>query len=179
MKHCIWLAPLALAACGKQAQVSADNASIAEVANQMQESGASKTTLRPGLWSIAIKVDNISAPGVPPQVEQEMRKGIGQSKTMTDCLTEETARKPFDRFVHGIKDDCRYDHFEMGGGKIDSKLVCTKDGLQRATTLQGTYAPEQYKMQMMTEALGQGQVKRINMTMTMDAKRVGDCPKRG
>lgn len=176
MKHLVWLVPLALAGCGKKAEVEVKNASVAEVAAQMKESGVDKTTLRPGLWSATVKVDNVSAPGVPPQVEQQMRQGIGQAKTMTECLTEENAKKPFERFVEGL-DDCRYDHFSMGEGKIASKLICTKNGLSRSMVLQGTYDKEKYNLQMQSEAMGQGPIKRINMTMTLDAKRVGDCPK--
>jgi hypothetical protein len=175
MKRLIWLVPLALAGCGKKAEVEVKNASVAEVAAKMKEAGVDKTTLHPGLWAVTVKVDNISAPGVPPEMEQQMRKGIGQTRTMTECMTQEQAKKPFENFAKG-QDDCRYDHFTMGDGKVDSKLICTKDGLSRSMLLQGTYSPEQYNMQMQSEALGQGRIKRINMSMTLNAKRAGECP---
>ncbi|WP_415642493.1 DUF3617 domain-containing protein [Sphingomonas antarctica] len=175
-KHLIWLVPLALAGCKKNA-VEAQNASIEEVAEKMKESGVAQTSLHPGQWQATVKLDNISAPGAPPELEKNMRSSIGQARTMLECLTEENAKKPFERFVEGMNKDCKYDHISMGNGKIDSKLVCTTDGLTRTMTMQGAYSPESYKLQMTTEATG-GPVKRVNMTMTLDAKRVGECPKK-
>ena len=175
-KHLIWLIPLALAGC-KKTEVEAQNASIAEVAQKMKETGVAQTTLNPGQWQATIKLDNIAAPGAPPEMEKGMRQSIGQTRTMLDCLTAENAKKPFERFVEGMSNDCKYDHFQMGGGKIDSKLVCTTQGMTRTMAMQGEYKPDAYKLQMTTEASG-GTVKRVNMTMTLDAKRIGDCPKK-
>jgi hypothetical protein len=170
----MWLVPLALAGCKKN-EVEMKNASIEEVAKKMQDSGVAKTTLKPGMWQATVKLNNISAPGAPPEVEKGMRGSIGQARTMSECLSEADAKKPFERFVEGLNGDCKYDHFTMGDGKIDTKLVCTTQGQTREMTMQGSYGPENYNLQMMTEASG-GLVKRINMTMTLEAHRTGECP---
>lgn len=174
----LWLVPLALAGCKKNV-VEAENASVAEVAAKIKESGALKdTALRPGQWEAKIELRNISAPGIPPEMEQEMRKGIGRSKTMTECLTEELAKKPFDRFIEGYDKSCRYNHFTMGSGKIDTKITCSNQGMQREMSMQGTYTPETYDLLMDSNALGGGKVRRVNMTMSLQARRVGECTKK-
>ena len=74
-----------------------------------------------------------------------------------------------------MSDDCRYDHFSMGNGKIDSKLVCSADGVTRTMTMQGQYDPTSYGLRMDTVATG-GPVERVDMSMSLDAKRTGECP---
>ena len=176
-KKLLWLVPLALAGCKKNT-VEVENATVEEVAAKVKEAGVlNNTALRPGQWQATIKLQNISAPGVPPEMEQQMRKGIGRAKTMTECLTEEMAKKPFERFVQGYDKSCRYNRFAMGAGKIDTKITCANNGLQREMTMQGSYTPETYDLLMDSNALGGGKVKRVNMTMSLQARRTGDCAK--
>ena len=95
-KHLIWLAPLALAGCQRNT-VEAQNATVAEVAKKMKDSGVADVQLRPGLWQATVKLNSIAAPGAP-QIEQQMRSSVGQARTITECLTEENAKKTIRTF---------------------------------------------------------------------------------
>ena len=172
-KHLIWLVPLALAGC-KKSTVEAENATVAQVAEQMNQSSVGKTELKPGLWEATMKIDNITIPGATPQAREQLRKNTGQPKTMTDCLTEEKAKRPFDAFTQMSK-DCRYEHFKMGQGQIDSTLVCVTDGVTRKLTMQGVYKPTEYQLQMHTSGSG-GRMNGMDITMTLNARRTGECP---
>jgi len=172
--HLIWLVPLALAGCKKN-DVEVKNASVTEVIEKVKQSGAAQTSLKPGLWEATLKLENVAAPGAPPEVAKAMQGGIGRARTMTECLTEEDAKKPFERFVEGLNKDCRYEHFTMGGGKIDTRLVCAGNGMNREMAMQGTYGAENYRMRMVTQVSGP-EHGHMSMAMSLDAHRTGDCP---
>ena len=174
-KHLIWLIPLALSACGRGNEVDLKEASVSEVAEKMRSSGVVATSLKPGLWEATVKLDSIAAPG-NPEVQQQLQANAGQERTITECLTAENAKKPFDRFVVGIGDDCRYEHFMMGGGRIDNKLVCGTTQNQRTIATQGTYDPDRYALKINSETIG-GPISKTVMAMSLDARRTGDCPK--
>jgi predicted small lipoprotein YifL len=174
MKQLIWLAPLALAACGQKGEVDLKKASVTEVADKMRESGVAATSLKPGMWEATVKLDSIAAPGMP-EVQQQMQANAGQARTITECLTAETAKKPFDRFIVGVADDCSYEHFTMGGGRIDNKLVCSNAQSQRTIATQGTYDKERYSLKINSETTG-GPIPKTVMAMSLDARRTGACP---
>jgi hypothetical protein len=177
MKQLIWLVPLALAGCGQKPKVDLKDVSVADVAAKMQETGVVANTLKPGLWQATVKLDSIAAPGMP-QVEKQMQQSAGQARTITECLTEETVKKPFDRFTEGLSGDCRYEHFTMGGGRIDNRLQCTTGQLKRTIATQGTYDAQNYSLKINSDATG-GPIPRTLMAMSLDAKRTGDCAKAG
>ena len=71
-----------------------------------------------------------------------------QEHSSQNCLTPEDVKRPREDFFAGKNNECRYDHFTMGGGKIDAAMHCGgKHGESQAMQMAGTYSPESYQMQ--------------------------------
>ena len=49
---------------------------------------------------------------------------MGQAQIHEVCLTPKQAKSPREDFFAGADKNCRYEHFNWGGGKIDLKLNC-------------------------------------------------------
>jgi hypothetical protein len=182
MKRAVILIGVALtiAACGSKPTVNEKNASVAEVAQAVRESAAAGDTyLQPGEWHVTSVIDDMSIPGMPAAAQAQMKKSIMKAPN-TDfryCLTEEEARHPGGKFFTGKENkNCRYDHFTMGGGKIDAALKCnqTDTGQIMAMTMAGTYSPEAYENRL-TMTIEGGREQGMSMKMHAEAKRVGAC----
>lgn len=176
MKYAMTLLPLALAACGSKPTVSAENASVAEVAEKVQAAGAGGMQLSPGRWESTVTIDGIDIPDIPPEMVANMKK-VAADRTVTSCLTPEQAKKPAAEFFGGKdRKDCRYDRFTMGGGQLDAKLTCEGGDGKATVTMKGTYAPETYRVAMTTDA-GSAQSPHgpMSIAATVNAKRAGAC----
>ncbi|WP_310468625.1 DUF3617 domain-containing protein [Sphingomonas sp.] len=181
MNHTAFAALLAcaipLAACDSDPEVSATNASVEEVADKVADAGAGTNFIRAGKWSSTVTMEEVTAPGMPPEMAERMKNatGAGQGKTYESCLTEEEAKRPKEDFFAG-SNQCRYDHFTMGNGKIDAKMRCAQGGMNQVMEMAGTYSPERYQMRMATKMDGAGgPVEGMTMKMRVDAKRIGAC----
>ena len=52
-------------------------------------------------------------------------------------------KRPKEDFFAGKNNECRYDHFTMGGGKIDAAMHCGgKHGESQVMQMAGTYSPD-------------------------------------
>jgi hypothetical protein len=181
MKYTLVLvvAALPLAACNKSPEVHETNASVAEVANAVRSSGiASDYFLHAGQWQVSGTLEEMTIPGLPPQAQAEMKQVMGQHQntTYTYCLTPEEAKQPKGKFFSGKEENnCRYDHFTMGGGKIDAAMHCESDG-QHSMKMQvdGTYSPDSYETHVSMNMVG-GREGNMSMKMRSEAHRVGAC----
>jgi hypothetical protein len=181
MRHAVILIAcvLPLAACNKQPEVHAKNASVAEVESKMRDAREAGSFIRPGKWQTKTTVEEISVPGMPAEFADQMKKTMAmhQEQTFETCLTEADVKRPGEDFFTGKNNECRYDHFTMAGGKIDAELRCGGDkGGQQVMTMAGTYSPDAYQMQMsMKSDGGEGPQAGMSMSMRANAKRVGAC----
>jgi hypothetical protein len=93
------------------------------------------------------------------------------------CLTADDVKRPKEDFFAGKNKECRYDHFTMGGGKIDAAMRCGgKEGAQ-LMQMAGTYSPDTYQLQTSMNAQGDGQKQGgMAMRLRIEAQRVGECP---
>lgn len=177
MRVALLVLVVGLSACGRsEPDVDARNASVAEVAEQVR--GASKEAgfIRPGKWLSRITLEDVSAPGVPEQVRDQMKGMMAGQKAYESCLTPEQAKRPNEDFFTGAESNCRYDHFRMGDGKIDAKMQCKQGGVTQVMELDGSYSPDSYQMRMTTNTAGAaGAVAGMSMKMRVDSKRVGEC----
>ena len=169
---------LPLAACKKSPEVNEKNASVAEVAQAVRESGGD-AFVRPGKWQSKLTIEEFEVPGLPPEMAQRMKQTMAQyqERSFETCLSKEEAKRPRGDFFTG-KDEgnCRYDHFTMGRGKIDAVMKCSSEGATQTMAMQGGYTPDTYNMQMsMKSEGGQGHEAGMSMKMRVDAKRVGEC----
>ena len=173
---CAIASVLALGACNKSPEVSAKDASVEEVAEKVREAGADQSVVLPGLWESKVTVEQFDVPGVPPEMANRMKTMMAerQPHDFKTCLTAEDVKRPKEDFFAGKNNECRYENFTMGGGKIDAVMHCGKGEAKQTMQMAGTYSPESYQMQTkMERAAGPGAMA---MTMRIEAKRIGECP---
>ncbi|MBB4613162.1 DUF3617 domain-containing protein [Novosphingobium taihuense] len=166
---------LLLAGCGDDATVEKKNASTAEVAKSVADAGMK---LNPGRWELTMQFKKFDVEGMPPEAKAAMQEMLGQTKTFASCLTKEEAEKPDGKFFGQQGEDCKYDSFTMGNGKIDATMTCkgTGDdaGNSAKMTLAGTYSPDTYDMTMdMVGTAPNG--KNMVMQMGLSSKHKGEC----
>ena len=176
MKRLALALPLfALAACGSDPEVKADNAKPSEVAAQMKEASGKGSFVRPGQWEQTVSLVKVDAPGMPPEAMQYMQKAMGRTQVHNVCLSKERAENPREDFFTGADKNCTYEHFNWGGGKIDLKLICKHEQATTTMAMTGTYTPDNYVLTMTSANDAAGPSGDMTMTMKVDAKRIGDC----
>lgn len=164
---------LALASCGGPS-VSEENASVEEVSEKVRE--ASRDGLiRPGKWVSSVSIEDMQAPGMPPEAAEQMKRMVAQTHRSESCLTPDDVRQPSADFFGG-NENCRYDHFTMGGGKIDAQMRCDTGGASQMMRMEGTYSSDSYQMRMTSRSGGGPGGEPLTMQMKVEAERVGDCP---
>ena len=167
---------LMIAACNKGPQVDLHNASANEVSKAVQQSGvmSSDTLVQPGLWESKVSVLDVTMPGIPPQYAERMKEELAKHRNDSNrhCIKPEDVKKPKEGFF-GADKSCRYEHFTMGGGKIDIAMVCKQENLTNTTNMTGTYTPTTYSMDV--SSIGSGPQQGMTMKMHVDAKRIGEC----
>jgi hypothetical protein len=179
MRHAAVLIACALTmgACNKSPEVKARNATPAEVAEQVRASGGDQSLIHPGLWESKVTIEKLEMPGMPPEMAGRMKTMMAQNQEhdFKSCVTAEDVKKPKEDFFAGKNNECRYDHFTMGGGKIDAEMHCGKGQIMK---MAGTYSPDSYQMQTsMIAAADKGDEGPggMNMQMRIESKRVGEC----
>lgn len=166
-----------LAACSQEPEVDVKNASVGEVAQQVGQAGTTESFVRPGKWESSVQFVSMDAPGMPESARSMIQQMNDRRQVYTTCLKPDDVKKPKEDFFAGNQDgNCRYDHFKMGGGKIDAVMRCSQDGATQVMKMTGDYSPEAYAMQMaMKSEGGPGGVQDMTMNMRVDARRVGEC----
>ena len=146
-----------LASCNKGPEVDLKNASGNEVTKAVRQSGVMTggAMVEPGLWESKVTVHEMNIPGMPPEFAQKMKQTMAehQPDASRSCLTPEEVKRPKEDFF-GADKSCRYEHFTMGGGKIDIRMQCKQEGFTQDTTMTGSYTPTTYSMDMASEASG-------------------------
>ena len=164
---------LPLAACNSDPEVRAENASTEEVARKVEAAGGSGNFVNPGKWQSTVTIEEMTMPGMPPEMAEQMKAVQGRTQVNESCLTPEEAKRPKEDFFGG-KDNCRYERFTMGNGKIDAVMNCSEGGATQKMTMAGTYSGDSYNMQMTMQSAA-GQEAGMGMKMRVDAKRIGEC----
>ena len=168
---------LPLAACDNSPQVSANNATAAEVAQKVREAADEQSFVAPGQWQSKVTIEEFDVPGMPPEMAQRMKATMAQfqERSFESCLTKEEVKRPKEDFFAGDNKNCRYDRFDMANGKIDAVMKCAGGGATQTMTMTGAYTPDTYQMQMAMQAEGDGASAGMRMKMRVDARRAGEC----
>ena len=168
----------ALFACDNSPSINEKNASVEDVAAKVRAASGNEGFVRPGKWRSNVTIEAFEVPGMPPEAVKRMKTVVAQNQQQgfTTCLTPEDVKKPKGEFFSGNQ-QCRYDHFTMGDGKIDAAMRCPSgEGMTQVMTMKGTYSPEQYTMRMTMKGEGVSKpVSGMNMQMRVDSKRIGEC----
>lgn len=179
MKHavCAVASALCLVACNKGPTVNVKNATGNEVAAAVKQSGVmtSDSMVEPGLWQSKVTVLEMNIPGMPAQYADKMKQSIAEHRNDTSkhCITAAEVKKPKEDFF-GADKSCRYEHFTMGGGRIDIAMACKQEGFTQSTSMSGTYTPTSYSMDMSSNGSG-GPEQGMTMKMHVDSQRIGEC----
>lgn len=178
MKKTIALAVLALAACNKEPEVKVKNATPEQVAAKVREARAGETRLEPGEWQIVSKLSLVEAQGVPAAAAAQMKTAMQRSSTDKQCLTPEQVERPNSGLFAGRENSrCKYDSFEMSGGKIKAVMHCPgAAGGEMRMTMDGSYAPKSYQVDATMDMAMPGEGQKMKMTMQSIGTRLGDCP---
>ena len=169
---------LPLAGCNQEPKVNEKDASVAEVAQKVRESGGDQAFVRPGLWESKVTIERFDVPGMPAEMAQRLKTMMAENQEhgFQTCLTAEDVKRPKEDFFAGKNNQCRYEHFTMGDGKIDATMRCGKDGGSQVMQMAGTYSPESYQMQTSMKMEGREAPQGgITMAMRVEAQRVGEC----
>jgi len=179
MKHAVYVlaSALAMSACNKGPAVELHNATGNQVAKAVVQSGvmSGDTMVRPGLWQSKTIVEEMNMPGIPAQYAAQMKQSIAQhrNETSSHCIKPEDVKKPKEDFF-GADKSCKYDHFTMGGGKIDVAMVCHQEESTQKMNVSGSYTPTSYSLDTSMTGSG-GQENGMSMKMHVDSQRVGEC----
>ena len=112
--------------------------------------------VNPGQWQQTVTLIEIEAPGMPPEAKSMMQKAMDKAQVHEVCLTEAQAKSPKEDFFTGADQNCRYEHFKWGDGKIDLKLNCKHPNATQTMVLTGNYEPDNYTMTMTTSTEAAG-----------------------
>jgi hypothetical protein len=168
---------LCLTACNKGPQVNLKNASANQVSQAVKQSGVmtSDSMVQPGLWESRVTVQEMNIPGMPAQYADKMKQSIAEHRNDSSkhCITPADVKKPKEDFF-GADKSCKYDHFTMGGGKIDIAMVCHEEETTQNMNVSGSYTPTTYSIDTSMTGTG-GQQNGMSMKMHVDASRVGEC----
>ena len=168
------LPPLALAACNSGPSVTATNASVEEVGKKVAAANANGSFVSPGHWDSTVTIKSLKMPGMdkmPPEMAEKMKASMTKGHSFQSCVTEADAKAPKEGMFGGDK-SCRYEHFTMAGGTIDAAMTCAAGGETRKMTIKGNYSGDAYHAEIASSGSGP---MGGEMTMTIDAKRNGQC----
>lgn len=166
-----------LAACSSEPEVDVRNASVEEVVDEVAAAGGPQALIRPGQWQTKVIVDDIAIPGMPANMQAQMKDMLAERQNVTaeQCVTPEQAKRPGSDFFTGKKSaNCRYDRFTMSGGKVDAVMRCTGDGPgEMVMTMAGTYAAD--RADTKSEMVVTSNQGKMTMKARTEARRIGDC----
>lgn len=170
------VAAVSLAGCEREPGVEARNASVEEVADQVRQAGNGEQFIRPGRWVSTVTFEEMTAPGMPPDAAEQMRRMMGEGQRYESCLTEEQVARPSEDFFAGRNNQCRYEHFKMKGGSIDARMRCAQGEISQVMEMEGSYSPDSYEMRMTTSFEGAPEpASEMRMRMRVEAQRAGEC----
>ncbi|MCP3730639.1 DUF3617 domain-containing protein [Sphingomonas sp. MG17] len=176
MRHAVLipLTALALTACGDN-EVSLTNASPEEVAKKVDAAGG--TRFKPGKWEMTIQTVSVDIPGLDGEMKKQMTEMmLKKVQTSTSCITKKQAESPPAEVIARSQGRCKYENFQMDGGKIDGTLVCPAQGMGGAMKMRvaGTFDDESFAIDNDMEATSpNGPAMKIKAKSS--GKRIGDC----
>ncbi len=176
MRHAILmpLTALALAACGGN-EVSMTNASPEEVAKKVDAAGGAR--FRPGKWEMTVQTLSVDIPGLEGAMKQQMTEMmLKKVQTHTSCITKKQAESPPAEVIARSQGRCKYENFQMDGGRIEGTLVCPAQGMGGAMKMRvaGTFDDESFAIDNDMEATApNGPAMKIKAKSS--GKRIGDC----
>ncbi|MFT4025625.1 MAG: DUF3617 domain-containing protein [Novosphingobium sp.] len=166
------LALLTLSGCGK-------SDTGPKTMDQAKQEAAKLDRPKPGQYSQKMTVTKFEVPGAPPQMAEQMKAAMGKAQEHSFCLTEEMAGKGFQDMFDKVGNDgeCKYDRFDVSGGKLDAVLQCeNKTEGKGVITLAGTVSETGSDVTVSIEQQGgHAPMANAKIAMHLVSQRTGDC----
>jgi hypothetical protein len=167
------LAALALAGCNQ-----ADKGP--KTMEEAQKEAAKLERPQPGQYTQTMKVTKFEVPNAPPEMAKQMKAAMGQAQTTSFCLTKEMSQKGFEEMFREIGKDgeCKYQRFDVSGGKLDALLQCESKAEGKGTiTMAGTVGSQGSDVTVEIDTVNPASpMGSSTIGMQMVSKRTGDCP---
>ena len=175
---CVIASVICLTACNKGPTVELHNATGNQVAKAVASAGVmnSDTMVQPGLWESKTTIQEMNIPGIPAQYAAQAKASMAarRNESSKHCIKPEDVKKPKEDFF-GADKSCKYDHFIMGGGKIDVAMVCHEEESTNKMSITGSYTPTSYSIDTAMTGSGGHEGAGMSMKAHVDANRVGAC----
>ena len=174
------LAASLVTACGDSGSADADgDGTITQEEMRAEMASAPDMQMRPGKWEQTMTITEFDIPGMPEEMKGMFEGQIGQTFTVSSCLTEEQVKQPEADFFGGEgQDDCEFQEFDRSGNTMSMRMTCSNMGGGTAKiAMEGEFGEEEYTLSMDNQVTGVQGMPGEGMSMkgTMKAKRVGDC----
>ena len=114
--------------------------------------------MREGNWEVAVKMNLPGMEGAPPMKQ-------------TQCVTAAMLKDPASAVPAGPGGDCKITDYKLADNVATYKLTCTQPFPLNGTGEMKYSGTDAYVGTLTLDMGGQ------NMTMNIDAKRIGDCAK--
>jgi hypothetical protein len=168
------LTALALAGCDK-----ADTGP--KTMEEAQKEAAKLERPQPGLYSQTMKVTKFEVPDAPEAMKEQMKAAMEQAAQTTEfCLTKDMSDKGFEEMFRDIGKggECKYQRFNVSGGKLDAVLDCeSKEEGKGTITMAGNVGSDGSDVTVeINTANPASPVGNSVIGMQMVSKRTGDCP---
>lgn len=175
MRHVLLItaAALALVSCNKG--VSLTNASTEDVAKAVKESGET-AQMRPGKWETKVEMLSMEMPGMegmPAQVMEKVKAEAMKPRTISSCMTEEDVKSHGGKVFGSGDDKCKYEKYEMSGGRIDAVMVCPGGTGEVRMAMTGTFTGDSFAVEQAMDMPGPRGAMHTKARVT--GKRIGDC----
>ena len=158
-------------------KTSATGADTAEQTSDKEVAPGTIAQREPGLWKTTVELKELSMPGMPDSVRDNMGNMMASRGSSEMCLTpeqaaeEDVAKRMAEANGNG---DCTFDRKTMGDGRIDVAGTCKIDERNVTMTMKGDMTPTRMDVVMTTE--GDGPTGPMKMAMRLVNERTGDCP---
>lgn len=141
-------------------------------------SGGSGVTMQPGEWDMTTEMTDIEVPGMPPEMQAQMRAQLAnQAQTRSTCITEEEAGEPMQSMFADseMAGNCDFGDSSYEGGVIAINATCEgPDGQGTAEmTIEGSYTATTLEADLSVSLSG-GPMDAV-MSGEMRGERTGDC----
>jgi hypothetical protein len=127
--------------------------------------------IRPGEYEIAVSL------GIPTEAEKAVLDAAGfQGEKRRECITAEDVKETSDiqKFLMKEMEDanCKMSDTKTAGNKLTFTMTCEEDGTRMSWATEMTFGADTFS----SVTKGKDHKGRP-MTMTMAAKRIGECKK--
>jgi hypothetical protein len=126
--------------------------------------------LKPGEYEVTAKVDVLRS---TDKTTPATKSKLGATATERICVPADGALDPA-TFAEAGEKCTAFDNY-MSGGRMSLQYKCLRGGEQVTQTVDGTFTADSFTGKVMTATYFQGSGD-YELTRTMNAKRVGECP---